>query len=113
MKIAGKSLVVGALVLFAGAMCVAAEADARGRAGGARGNAHARAHARAHAHVRNVHVNRNVRRGGRWVNGVWVAGGAAAVAAGAASGGGCAYYYRKWKETGSAYWRNQYYASCN
>ena len=88
------------------------QADAR-RLGGVRPHVNAGKIARNVRVVRPVRVvNRTVvRRPGRWVNGVWVVSGvAASVAVGTASN--CNYYYRKWKETGSSYWRDRYHESC-
>jgi len=103
-------LLAGALALLIGSVCVAPDADAR-RLGGGRhiGKVHVGKVAR---HVKPRRVARRtahaVRRAGRWVNGVWIVNGvAASVAVGTASN--CAYYGRKWRETGSAYWRGQYY----
>jgi hypothetical protein len=98
--------------LLAAAMGMAFQAEAR-RFGG--GHVHARPHVRAHVAASSAraaaHTVRHVRRAGRWVNGVWVVGGvAASVAVGTASN--CSYYYRKWKQTGSSYWRSRYDDDC-
>ncbi len=100
----------GFLVLTMGiivsVLAVSSAADAR-RIGGV----HARPNV-AHVHVHPGRVaGRNYWRRGRWVNGVWVAAGVAATAA-AVGTSDCNYYYRKWKGTGSAYWRDRYYNSC-
>jgi hypothetical protein len=100
----------GALTLLFGAVSVAPDADAR-RLGGGIGRAHVgHVHVRPNGVARRV-TRRNIRRPGRWVNGVWIVGGvASSVAVGTASN--CGYYYRRWKETGSAYWRDRYAENC-
>lgn len=98
-------IIAGAVTLLFGVVSAPHDADAR-RIGGVN-----RAHV-GHVHVRPVGVarrvtRRNIRRDGRWVNGVWVVGGvASSVAVGTASN--CGYYWRRWRETGKAYWRDQY-----
>ena len=104
-----KSFIAIALALFVGALCAASEADARKVS-----RPNVKAGKIAH-NVKKINrarvVTRNVRRAGRWVNGVWVVGGvASSVAVGTASN--CGYYWRKWKETGSSYWRERYYENC-
>jgi hypothetical protein len=108
MRIAYLTIAAGALALFAGLITLAPEAEAR-RIG--------RVHVRPHINGHNIHVRprrvvrRNVRRAGRWVNGVWVVGGvASSVAVGTASN--CGYYWRKWNETRSAYWHERYVENC-
>ncbi|HEX2842872.1 hypothetical protein [Hyphomicrobium sp.] len=97
-------LTIGVLLL---SLAAVPDADAR-RIGGV----HVRSHV-GHVHVRPGRVvGRNYWRRGRWVNGVWVAAGVAATAAAVGTAGNCNYYYRKWKGTGSAYWRNRYYDYC-
>lgn len=110
MKIGHVTLAAGALALCFGLMFVSSDADAR-RLGG---RPHIKAGHVAHKvkpgkYARSAarHAARDVRRAGRWVNGVWIANGvAASVAVGTASN--CGYYGRKWRETGSAYWRERY-----
>lgn len=108
-------LAAGLLALLVGLTTAGSEADAR-RLGGGRhiGNAHINAGKIArnvHPYNRARHVARDIRRAGRWVNGVWVVNGvAASVAVGTASN--CGYYYRKWRETGSAYWHDRYVEHC-
>jgi len=102
MRIAHRSLAAGAFALCIGLMFANPSAEAR-KIG--RGHAHINAGKIAHNHPRARHA---VRRAGRWVNGVWIVNGvAASVAVGTASN--CGYYWRKWRETGSAYWRERYY----
>lgn len=104
-------IAIGALAVFFGAMeVVPDDADARrfgGRARVGRINVNRNI-------ARNVNrgvVRRNVRRAGRWVNGVWVVNGvAASVAVGTASN--CGYYWRKWKATGHSYWHDRWQESC-
>jgi hypothetical protein len=43
---------------------------------------------------------------GYWRNGVWIAG----VPGAYAYGSSCDYAYRRWRETGSSYWRDRYNA---
>lgn len=98
-----------ALLLCFGLVMAGSSADAR-KLG--RGHAHINAGKITHNHPRARHAARHVardaRRVGRWMNGVWVVNGvAASVAVGTASN--CGYYWRKWRETGSAYWRERYY----
>ncbi|WP_439544061.1 hypothetical protein [Hyphomicrobium sp.] len=101
----------GALAFLFGAVSVAPDADARRLGGGMRHANVGKVHVRPAGVARRV-TRRNVRRAGRWVNGVWVVGGvAASVAVGTASN--CGYYYRKWKATGSAYWHDRYVEHCN
>jgi hypothetical protein len=111
-KLASTPIVLGSLALLVGAMFAAPPADAR-RIGHVHVHPHARAHIAAH-NVRYRHgarvVARDVRRAGRWVNGVWIVNGvAASVAVGATN---CSYYWRRWKQTGSAYWHDRYYENC-
>jgi hypothetical protein len=106
-KIGHVTLAAGAFALCFGLFSFSPDADAR-RIGG---RAHIKAGKISHSHPRARHaarhVARDVRRAGRWVNGVWIVNGvAASVAVGTASN--CGYYWRKWRETGSAYWRDQY-----
>lgn len=114
MRIALTSLAAGVLALVVGSMSAAPDAEAR-RLGGVRGVGHIHPGRVVRPVVRpgRVVARRAYRAGyraGRWVNGVWVVNGvAASVAVGASS---CDYYYRKWRETGSSYWRDQYYAHC-
>ena len=107
-----KLMVCSTLALLLAAFCVNSDAEAR-RLGGARiGKVNINA-GRVARNVRPARIaRRNVRRAGRWVNGVWVVNGvAASVAVG--TGSNCGYYWRKWKSTGSAYWRERYAENCS
>ncbi len=113
MTAATTSILAGAIALLISAMSIVPPAEAR-RLGGAHVRAHVNAHRIARG-VRPVHrarvAARNIRRAGRWVDGVWIVNGvAASVTVGTASN--CAYYYRKWNETGRTYWRDQYSEHC-
>jgi len=110
-RVAHVSVLAGVIALFAGMIAVGSDADARRRVGGGHiGKVHIKPGKVVHVRPGRV-VRRNVRRAGRWVNGVWIVNGvAASVAIGTASN--CGYYYRKWRETGSAYWRDRYYEHC-
>src|SRR5262245_24286662 len=107
MRSASRSIIAMAVAL--GAFLAPPDADAR-KIGKSRIKAGKVAH-NIKPYKRARKAVRNVRRAGRWVNGVWVVGGvASSVAVGTASN--CGYYWRKWKETGSSYWRERYYENC-
>ncbi len=107
MRTASRSFLATVVASLAVAFWAVPQADAR-RIGGV----HVRPHVgHVYAHPGARIARRNYYRRGRWVNGVWVAAGVAATAA-AVGTGNCNYYYRKWKNTGSAYWRNRYYDYC-
>lgn len=103
MKSRATSITASALAIVATALLIVPDnADAR-RIGGV----HRVGHINFNAH----NVARRARHVGRWVNGVWVVNGvAASVAVGTASN--CPYYRRKWRETGSAYWRDRWQENC-
>jgi hypothetical protein len=113
MKAVSHSVVAGLIALLIGTSCIATQADAR-RFAHPQARAHVAAHNAGYGHGARV-ANRAYRRDyrhGRWVNGVWVAGAVATgVAVGAASNS-CGYYWNRWKETGSQYWHDRYYANC-
>jgi hypothetical protein len=113
MTTATKSITASAIAVIVVTMCAVTQADAR-RMGGVRPRARINANRVVH-NITPVHRARvaahNIRPVGRWVNGVWLVNGvAASVAVGTASN--CDYYYRKWKATGSSYWRDRYHENC-
>ncbi|MGE0024214.1 MAG: hypothetical protein AB7S70_11360 [Hyphomicrobium sp.] len=108
MKTYIRSLATGVFVICLGLMFASPGAEARKIGRGAHLKAGKIAHSHPRARHAARHIARDVRRAGRWVNGVWIVNGvAASVAVGTASN--CGYYWRKWRETGSAYWRERYY----
>ncbi len=95
------AVAAAALIGLAG---LAPEAVAR------KGGKHYGGHGHAHHHYHGGRYRYGKYRPGRWVNGVWIVNGVAASVA--VAGNNCGYYYRRWKETGSSYWRDRYYDSC-
>jgi hypothetical protein len=85
-------------LLFADMTIILTPADARGLS---RERMRRNARVTTHARVDGQYVYRNGH-WGYWHNGVWVA--APAFGYGAV----CAYEYRRWRSTGSSYWRNRY-----
>ena len=75
-------------------------AHSRGSHGGG-GHHHGGRHHHHAGHHHHGHHRGN--RHGFWRNGVWVG-------TYGYVGGGCAYEYDRWMATGSAYWRDRYYA---
>lgn len=99
-------IIAGSIAILLGLTTLTPEADARRIA-----RVHVNGHNVAHYVRPGRVVRRNVRRAGRWVNGVWIVNGvAASVAVGTASN--CGYYRRKWQETRSAYWHDRYVEHC-